>query len=252
MATTDEKKDEAAEQPTSETPLEGRYVVKPEFWDNLLDSIPPWGDEIAAIVLIVFGIVSFISLLDVSSDATISAAWSNALTSLFGYGSIVVAGGILAVGILVLLPKLGIYISFPSARVFALELAFLALLALLHLSSGDTDWRTIARTGHGGGIVGWGLSTIVGGLFSSGFAFLVYSLMLVVCLAYVAGLRLSQVSSRLSRTASAIRHFGQETAKDLPELPKAPEIVTSIPAPEPETPAPSPENLASEDHTHPA
>ena len=72
-----------------------RYTAKPEFWDSILDNLPPWGDEIAAIVLIVFGIVSFLSLLNVSADATISTAWANALRSLFGYGSVIVSAGIL-------------------------------------------------------------------------------------------------------------------------------------------------------------
>ncbi|PJF25603.1 MAG: hypothetical protein CUN53_11955, partial [Phototrophicales bacterium] len=44
-----------------------RYQVKPEFWDSIFDSIPPWADEIVAIVLIVFGIVSLLSLLNLSS-----------------------------------------------------------------------------------------------------------------------------------------------------------------------------------------
>ena len=198
-------------------PLEGRYVVQPEFWDKILDSIPPWGDEIAAIVLIVFGIVSFLSLMDVSSDATISNAWSNALTSLFGYGSIVVAAGILAVGVLVLLPKLGIFIKFSSRRVLALEVAFLALLAILHLTTGDTEWRAVARGGYGGGIVGWGLATIVGGLLSSGFALVFYTTLFITCLAYVAGIRLRHVSARLNAAAVQIRQFGKETADKLPE-----------------------------------
>ena len=107
-----------------------RYTVKPEFWDNLLDSLPPWGDEIAAIILIVFGVVSFLSLLNVSSDATISNAWSTALTSLFGYGSAIVSFAIFGLGVIILLPKLGIVIRFPTRRILALEFAFLAALAL--------------------------------------------------------------------------------------------------------------------------
>jgi hypothetical protein len=85
-------------------PPEEKYLISPDFWDALLDSIPPWGDEIAAIMLIVFGVVSFLSLLNVSTDATLSAAWSNALTSLFGYGSVIVSGALLLLGVVILLP----------------------------------------------------------------------------------------------------------------------------------------------------
>ena len=88
-------------------------------------------------MLIVFGVVSFLSLLNVSGDATISTAWSNALTGLFGWGSAIVCAGIFGLGVIILLPKLGIVIRFPTRRILALEIAFLSLLALLHL------WRAI-------------------------------------------------------------------------------------------------------------
>ena len=67
-----------------------KYTVKPEFWDTILDALPPWGDEIAAIVLIIFGVMSFLSLLNASPDASVAAAWSSALPGLFGYGSAIV------------------------------------------------------------------------------------------------------------------------------------------------------------------
>ncbi len=108
------------------------------------------GDEIAAIVLIVFGIVSFLSLLNVSADATISTAWSNTLKSLFGYGSVIVSAGILGLGIVILLPKMGRVIKFPTRRILALEVAFLSLLALLHLAANDPEMRAMARAGEGG------------------------------------------------------------------------------------------------------
>ena len=206
-------------------PQESKLVVQPEFWDKVLDSIPPWGDEIAAIVLIVFGIVSFLSLFDVSSDATISTAWSNALTSLFGYGSFVVAAGILGIGILILLPKIGILVKLPASRILAIEVAFLALLAILHLTTGDMEWRTMARSGYGGGIIGWGLSTAIGALFSSAFALFIYSLLFVVCIAYVFGVRLHHVLSTVRSISTRSRSAGSKIAPKVPE-PKAADTVT--------------------------
>jgi S-DNA-T family DNA segregation ATPase FtsK/SpoIIIE len=198
--------------------MEGRFVVKPEFWDRVLDSIPPWGDEIAAIVLIVFGIVSFLSLFDVSSDATISTAWSNALTNLFGYGSVVVAGGILILGIVILLPKVGIFIKFPPQRIFAIEVAFLALLALLHLTTGDTEWRAVARAGYGGGIVGWGLATLIGSLLSSAFALFIYGMLFILCMAYVFGIRIRHLARLLQRFSLRMRTAGEKLESKLPEI----------------------------------
>jgi DNA segregation ATPase FtsK/SpoIIIE-like protein len=226
-----------AEAPKPRRPQESRLVVQPEFWDKVLDSIPPWGDEIAAIVLIVFGIVSFLSLFDVSSDATISTAWSNALTSLFGYGSFVVAAGILGIGILILLPKVGILVKLPARRILAIEIAFLALLAILHLTTGGAEWRTIARAGGGGGIIGWGLSTAIGGLFSSAFALFIYGLLFVGCIAYVVGVRLHHITS-LMRTIS--NHSRSAGSKIAPKVLEPATAVTAAPAqPQPITAAPA-------------
>ena len=97
-----------------------QYTLKADFWDSILDSIPPWGGEIVAIVLIVFGIISFLALLNVSADATIATAWAGALRSLFGQGSVLIAGGILGLGIALLMPRMGINVRFPLHRLLAL------------------------------------------------------------------------------------------------------------------------------------
>jgi S-DNA-T family DNA segregation ATPase FtsK/SpoIIIE len=198
-----------------------RYTVKPEFWDSLLDSLPPWGDEIAAIVLIVFGIVSFLSLLNVSADATISAAWSNALKSLFGYGSVVVSAGILGLGIIILLPKVGIVITFPTRRILALEIGFLALLALLHLSAGDPEMRALARAGAGGGYVGWALSILVSGLFGSLTAMLFYGLIFIFSVGVVFGLRQRHVRAWLNNGSEQLRRYGEKTLEKTAPKPKS-------------------------------
>ncbi|MBZ0294453.1 MAG: hypothetical protein K8L99_17955, partial [Anaerolineae bacterium] len=199
---------------------QSRLTVQPEFWDKLFDLMPPWGDEIAAIILIVFGIVSFLSLFDVSSNATISTAWSNALTSLFGFGSFLVAGGILGVGILILLPKAGVFVDFPARRVLAIEVAFLSLLALLHLTSGDSEWRALARVGQGGGIIGWGLSVIVGGLLSSYFALFVYSSLFIFCVAFVVGIRWHYITAILSSNSKRLHNLGDFLTQTMPKLPE--------------------------------
>jgi len=185
-----------------------RYTVKPEFWERLLDSLPPWGDEIVAIVLIVFGVVSFLSLLNVSSDATIAAAWSNALTSLFGWGSVLISAGILLLGVIIMLPKLGIVIRFPTRRVLALEVAFLSTLALFHLFSGDNELRALARAGQGGGLVGWALSALVSGLFGTIIAIIVYGLLLILALGVIFGLRSAAVQHTLKTVTARLENFG--------------------------------------------
>jgi hypothetical protein len=129
------------------------YEMQPEVWENFMDSLPPWFDEISAIILLVFGVISLMAILGVSSDATLANAWSNALKTVFGFGSVIVSFGIFAAGIVILLPKVGIFIAFPTRRILALEIGFVSALAILHLFAGDAEYRAIARAGEGGGIL---------------------------------------------------------------------------------------------------
>jgi DNA segregation ATPase FtsK/SpoIIIE, S-DNA-T family len=198
-----------ATRPPSRKPVE-RYTVKEEFWESLLNSLPPWGDEIAAIVLVVFGIVSFLSLLNVSADATISVAWSSALRSLFGYGSVIVSAGILGLGIVMLLPKMGVVVKLGTRRILALELAFLASLALMHLLSGDTELRALARAGEGGGYVGWGLSSLISGLFGTIPAILFYVGILIISIGVAFGLRVSNMKAWLAKNSQLLGAIGQQ------------------------------------------
>jgi DNA segregation ATPase FtsK/SpoIIIE-like protein len=173
-------------------------------------------------VLIVFGIVSFLSLLNVSSDATISTAWSNALRSLFGYGSVVVSGGILALGIIILLPKMGVFIKFPTRRILALEIGFLSLLAILHLASGDSELRALARAGQGGGYVGWALSTAISGLFGSLTALIFYGLFLIISIGVVIGIRQSHIKGLISNASQRLHSYGEKYGRK-PEEPRPPQ-----------------------------
>lgn len=187
-----------------------KYTVKPEFWDSILDSLPPWGDEIAAILLIVFGVVSFLSLLNVSSDATISAAWSKVITGLFGWGSVIVSAGIFLLGVIILLPKLGVVIRFPTRRILALEIAFLSSLALLHLLSGDPELRALARAGQGGGQVGWALSSIIVGLFGTIVGVIFYGTLLVLSIGVVLGIRSAMIRAGLRGASEKLMAFGRQ------------------------------------------
>lgn len=203
--------------PAPRKPVE-RYTVKQEFWDSFLNSLPPWGDEIAAIVLIVFGIVSFLSLLNISADATISSAWASALRSLFGYGSVIVSGGILGLGIVMLLPKMGVVIRLSTRRILAIELAFLASLALLHLLSGDSELRALARSGQGGGYVGWGLSIVISGLVGSIPAILFYGTIFIVSVGVVLGLSVSNLKTWLETNSERLGTVGQQLQKQANEV----------------------------------
>ncbi|MCE2490812.1 MAG: hypothetical protein J4G17_12685 [Anaerolineae bacterium] len=177
-----------------------------------LVTLPPWGGEILAVVLLVFGTISLLSLFNVSPDATVARAWANALGSVFGYGSLLVATGIVALGLVLLVPRLGITPNLPPRRILAMQIAFLALLAMLHVTSSGSEWRAIARAGQGGGIVGWVLSVIIAGLFGSAFAFFFYLAIFAACLAALLGQDLSWFVRTLHRFGSLFRKGGQNLA----------------------------------------
>jgi len=184
-----------------------KYSVKPEFWDQLLDSIPPWGDEIAGIIMLVFGFVSLISVLDMSSAAPLARAWSDVLTGLFGYGSIVIALGFIGLGVLIFLPKLGLQVRFPSHRILALEFAFLAVLGLLHLSSGDPEFRAIARAGQGGGAVGGALASLLAGSLGTTTAVVLFTLILMISLGIVIGVKRQHINDILKGWSTSLHAY---------------------------------------------
>ncbi|PJF20476.1 MAG: hypothetical protein CUN56_15985, partial [Phototrophicales bacterium] len=149
---------------TSDTP-KPEDIIKPiedddglefDFWEDLKDSLPPWIDEVVGITLLIFGTLSFISLF-IPSEATVAVAWADILTTLFGNGSVIVAGALFAFGVALWLPKLGVRIRFSSVQMLAIEIAFLASLTLLHLSNNEVELRALARAGQGGGLIGWGI-----------------------------------------------------------------------------------------------
>ncbi|MCY3946535.1 MAG: DNA translocase FtsK [Anaerolineaceae bacterium] len=192
------------------------------------DSLPPWGAEIVALVLVVFGIISLLSLFNVSPDATVAQAWANALSSVFGYGSLLVAPGIIALGLVLLVPRWGIMPKLPPRRILALQIAFLALLAMLHVTSGGSEWRAIARAGQGGGIVGWGLSVVVAGLFGSAFAFFFYLVIFAACIAAMFGHDLSWFVQALQRASTLFRRGGKNLATG-PQGPRTRQNTPTVP-----------------------
>ena len=163
---------------------------------EVLASLPEGTDEIAAIMLLVFGVVSILALLNVSPDTAVTSSWAQAIRQLFGLGSFVVAIGILGLAVVILLPKLnlGVHLHFAWPRVLAIEIAFMSFLALLHLLANDPEPRALARVGGGGGYIGWALSQLLTGLFDPIFASVVYGIIFILAFSRAVGLKRSHVS----------------------------------------------------------
>ncbi len=195
-----------------------------DFWDSL----PPGSSEVAAVLLIVFGVVSLLALLNFSPDASLTGSWAQAIRQLFGYGGFVVALGILALGVILLLPQFGVVLRFPWSRILALEVSFLSLLALLHLLANDPEPRSLARAGGGGGYVGWAFSQMIAGLFDPITATIVYGIVFLIAVSRAVGLRRQHLDAalewgiaRLTRTAETLEQraerLAREAAKEEPE-----------------------------------
>lgn len=207
--------------------LEG--AIEPTVWDDLRDSLPDWTDELIAISLLIFGILSFLAIFD-SSGAVVAVAWANILRNLFGVGSILVAAGLFVLGVIILLPKVGIRLHFPIARVLAIEIVFLCILALLHIFPHSDDLRSLARNGLGGGIIGWGLSTLPYWLLGRTLSLIIFVTILVLSMAVVLGVQRQQIVAWFTQTGHRLLIYSEKLsgAADRVTVPEAPPAAAKV------------------------
>lgn len=175
-----------------------------DFWQDLRESMPPWISEVVGFALIVFGILSFISLF-MAGEALVAVSWAAMLTSLCGDGAVFVAGALFALGAVLWLPKAGIRIALTAGRMLALELAFLSLLAILHLGSGESELRALARSGAGGGMIGWGLSYPFYWVMGRELALGLFGLVVGISGIFALGLRGSTLTKALARLGDRLQ-----------------------------------------------
>ncbi len=188
-------------------PLEDEQLEY-DFWEDLKDSLPPWIDEVVGFVLFVFGILSFISIY-FPSEALVAVTWADILHKLFGNGSVFVAGTLFAFGILLWLPKAGIRVGFSSVRLLALEIVFLSVLAMLHLSNSDAELRALARAGQGGGLIGWGISYPFYWVMGRQPALAFFALMIVISVVVFIGLRRRHIVAFLGNLSQQLTDYSQ-------------------------------------------
>jgi S-DNA-T family DNA segregation ATPase FtsK/SpoIIIE len=136
--------------------------TSPNLIESIQQRLNPIQRELAGLGLLVLATITLLSLFSVTSGA-VSDGWAVLLRQLFGWGAIPVTAGAGWLGILLLLGSLHDE-SEPLIGwgvIIGVELLFVAGLGLLHLLSGGDDPLETARAGAGGGIVGWGLSTLL-------------------------------------------------------------------------------------------
>jgi len=170
-----------------------KKVQDPAFWQGMAQKLPPWTDEVIAILLIVLGVVMFTALLNTASEAVLSVTLSRVLRQIFGYGAYLVALSVIATGTIILLPKFGIVIKLGWTRIAAIEIAFASFTALLHLLANDPESRVLAREGKGGGYLGWGLMQIGAGFLGHTLAIMFFAILMLAGLTLASGIRTRHV-----------------------------------------------------------
>ncbi len=191
-----------------------------DFWEDLKASMPPWINEVVGFALIVFGILSFVSLF-IASDALVAVTWADMLISLFGDGAILIAATIFALGVVLWLPKAGIRIQLSAARLLAMEIIFLSILAILHLMHSDSELRALARAGQGGGLIGWGLSYPLFWIMGRSAALSIFAALLVICAVVATGLRQRHIAALFSRFGIRLKMFSETAGRPAAPEPNA-------------------------------
>ncbi|MFN8457727.1 MAG: DNA translocase FtsK [Anaerolineae bacterium] len=127
-------------------------------WEQMLARLRPYQREIGGATLILLTTLTLLSLLSLS-EGTVSRWWASLFSQFFGWGAIPAA---------VLLALLGLLLTFgrlkdenytlPLDIIVGFELLFVVGLVYTHLiATNEQDALKLARSGAGGGFVGWGI-----------------------------------------------------------------------------------------------
>jgi hypothetical protein len=189
----------------------------PAFWKQVGEQLPPWADEVGALLLIVIGAVMFTALLNTTSEAGLAYNLSRLLRQIFGYAAYLISVAVVSVGVILLLPKFGIRVRIGWTRVVAIEATLGAFTALLHLFANDPEGRALAREGNGGGYLGWALTLVTSSLGRSISSF-IFGMLFTGGLVVVSGLRarhllisITWLRARLQRSINRLDSMSFET-----------------------------------------
>ena len=125
-----------------------------------------WWRDAAGLLLSTLGIITLITLLGWNAGGIISA-WADFLRHAFGIGVFIFCIILIGLGVpLVLNTPIRIDAD-RLIQIIAAEMAFFALLALIHSLTFGADSYALIQAGSGGGAVGWVLSRLVWMLLGS-------------------------------------------------------------------------------------
>jgi S-DNA-T family DNA segregation ATPase FtsK/SpoIIIE len=126
-------------------------------WD-ILERVLPYLDDLLAVLVTSLGLVTFLGLLGLTSGALISP-WIKVIEVWLGLGAWVVPIIMGLFGVALIRRSVGRPVQIPWLPVICGEIAGLALLGLLSVLEGLS--LSAAESGFGGGLVGWGIGTLL-------------------------------------------------------------------------------------------
>src|SRR5258708_21988348 len=92
--------------------------LDPDRMGRMLHHRSAWVDELIAIVLVVFGLVSMLALINTAPDASLSALWSDLLRQALGQiGAVMMCLMIMAAGIVLGVPPIRLHRAVPLSDI---------------------------------------------------------------------------------------------------------------------------------------
>ncbi|MFQ5812724.1 MAG: DNA translocase FtsK 4TM domain-containing protein [Anaerolineae bacterium] len=175
---------------------------KKPFWEQLNANLKPFQREILGLLVLALAVITILGLFSITSGV-LSDWWTRLLRRVFGWGAYLVAVGLAAVGISLLLGNLGQGPKAGWKTIIGLEVIFVAGLALVHLLSFSQDPLRLAESGEGGGFIGWAVSSLLIGAWGWPIALLI--LLAILSLGIAMTFDLSRINIQTGAEAAVAR-----------------------------------------------
>jgi S-DNA-T family DNA segregation ATPase FtsK/SpoIIIE len=205
-----------------------------------------WGGrewQLAGVLIVLLAILTAVALARLA-PGTLSDGWADLLIHLFGWGAYVIPLAMAAIGYVIFRHGQGQGNKPDWFAVVGWELAFFGGLAALHSLVWWIDPWELLNSGGGGGIVGWGLATLVSSVMATGTlgrlaAGLFFLIVALVGVWMAMRVQIAQLAARWSKLQAPQRVTAArqlplpepgpvEKSRPKPQKPKPPEEVKII------------------------
>jgi S-DNA-T family DNA segregation ATPase FtsK/SpoIIIE len=169
--------------------------------------------EISGVFLFLIGGITLLTLLRVTSG-TVGDLWANVIRAMFGWGAFALPVFVIGAGAFLLRRGDAVDLQVSWGRIFAAEIFFAVIIALLHMFTPAANAGALALGGEGGGFVGYAISRGLALLIGDTATRIVLILMGLLTLPAIAGLSADRLyawsgalSARAEQTKTAPRRL---------------------------------------------